>query len=192
MADMPSIDAWLREAKADPSFRACGMYMVHNGTVRETPKAEARGIETDGVQPGDKVTGMVFSYDEAKVAAAVEEARALPGIGYVRVWLNSGELAVGVQPGDKVTGMVFSYDEAKVAAAVEEARALPGIGYVRVWLNSGELAVGDDIMLVLIGGDIRPRVIDGLQHLVATIKNTSSPWATTSCSCSSAATFARA
>ncbi len=27
-------------------------------------------------------------------------------------------------------------------------------------------------MLVLIGGDIRPRVIDGLQHLVATIKNT--------------------
>ncbi len=120
MADMPSIDAWLREAKADPSFRACGMYLIHNGTVRETPKAEARGIETDGVQPGDKVTGMVFSYDEAKVAAAVEEAR-----------------------------------------------ALPGIGYVRVWLNSGELAVGDDIMLVLIGGDIRPRVIDGLQHLVS-------------------------
>lgn len=124
MADMPSIDAWLREAKADPSFRACGMYLVHNGTVRETPKAEARGIETDGVQPGDKVTSMHFSYDEDKVAAAVEEAR-----------------------------------------------TLPGIGYVRVWLNSGELAVGDDIMLMLIGGDIRPRVIDGLQHLVATIKN---------------------
>ena len=60
MADVPSIDAWLREAKADPSFRACGMYLVHNGIVRETPKAEARGIETDGVQPGDKVTGMVF------------------------------------------------------------------------------------------------------------------------------------
>lgn len=81
MADMPSIDAWLREAKADPSFRACGMYLVHNGTVRETPKAEARGIETDGVQPGDKVTSMHFSYDEDKVAAAVEEARTLPGIG---------------------------------------------------------------------------------------------------------------
>ena len=76
-----SIDAWLREAKADPSFRACGMYLVHNGTVRETPKAEARGIETDGVQPGDKVTSMHFSYDEDKVAAAVEEARTLPGIG---------------------------------------------------------------------------------------------------------------
>ena len=54
---------------------------------------------------------------------------------------------------------------------MEATRALPGIGYVRVWLNDGELAVGDDIMLVLIGGDIRPRVIDALQSLVGTIKN---------------------
>ena len=50
-------------------------------------------------------------------------------------------------------------------------RALPGIGYVRVWLASGELAVGDDIMLVLIGGDVRPHVVDALQALVGTIKN---------------------
>lgn len=121
---MPSIDTWLAEAKNDPSFRSCGMYLIHNGTVRETPKAEVRGIETDGVQPGGKVGSMVFSYDRAKVDAAVDEAR-----------------------------------------------RLPGIGYVRVWLNEGELAVGDDIMLVLIGGDIRPRVIDALQQLVGTIKN---------------------
>ena len=59
---MPSIDAWLAEAKADPSFRACGMYLVHNGTVRETPKAEVRGVETDGVRPGGKVDGMTFAY----------------------------------------------------------------------------------------------------------------------------------
>lgn len=124
MADMPSIDAWLREAKVDPSFRACGMYLIHNGTVRETPKAEVRGIETEGVKPGSKVGGMAFSYDEDKVAAAVASAR-----------------------------------------------ALPGIGYVRVWLNSGVLAVGDDIMLVLIGGDIRPRVVDALQELIDTIKH---------------------
>ena len=122
--NMPSIDAWLAEAKADPSFRACGMYLIHNGTVRETPKAEVRGVETDGVQPGGKVGSMVFSYDRAKVDAAIDEAR-----------------------------------------------RLPGIGYVRVWLNEGELSVGDDIMLVLIGGDIRPRVIDALQQLVGTIKN---------------------
>lgn len=121
---MPSIDAWLAEAKQDPGFARCGMYLVHNGTVRETPKAEARGVATDGVQPGNKVGGMVFGYDEALVASAVEMAR-----------------------------------------------AMPGIEYVRVWLNSGELALGDDIMLVLIGGDIRPHVVDALQALVGTLKD---------------------
>ena len=95
MATMPSIDEWLREAKQDPGFRNCGMYLVHNGTVRETPKAKARGIETDGVAAGEKVGGMHFDYDEQRVQAAVEEARALPGIEYVRVWLNRGELELG-------------------------------------------------------------------------------------------------
>jgi len=33
------------------------------------------------------------------------------------------------------------------------------------------LTVGDDIMRVLIGGDIRPHVIDGLNELVGRIKN---------------------
>ena len=47
---------------------------------------------------------------------------------------------------------------------------MPGIFYVRVWLNEGQLRVGDDIMYVLIGGDIRPRVLDALQFLVGKIK----------------------
>ena len=55
-------------------------------------------------------------------------------------------------------------------AAIAEAKALPGIFTVRVWLNEGELEVGDDIMLVLVGGDIRPHVIDALQSLVGEIK----------------------
>ena len=90
---MPSIDAWLREAKADSSAPACGMYLTHNGVVRATPKSEARGVETDGVAPGHKVGGMVFGFDAQKVQAAIEATRAMPGIGYVRVWLASGELA---------------------------------------------------------------------------------------------------
>ena len=121
---VPSMDAWLAEAKADESAAQCGMYLVHNGVVRETPKAEARGIATDGVQPGDKVGGLYFGYDQAKVDATIARTR-----------------------------------------------ELPGIFYVRVWLNEGELSVGDDIMYVLVGGDIRPRVIDALQSLVATLKN---------------------
>lgn len=120
----PSVDAWLREAKADPTAAECGMYLTHNGTVRVTPKSEARGVETNGVAPGKKVGGMLFSYDAAKVQATIESTL-----------------------------------------------AMPGIKYVRVWLADGQLAVGDDIMFVLIGGDVRPRVVDALQALVGTIKN---------------------
>ena len=67
--------------------------------------------------------------------------------------------------------MIFRYDAAKVDLAVQQARQMEGIYYIRVWLNEGELSVGDDIMFVLVGGDIRPHVIDALQALVGTIKN---------------------
>ena len=63
---MTSVDAWLREAKADSSAPACGMYLTHNGVVRSTPKAETRGVETDGVAPGHKVGGMLFGFDAAR------------------------------------------------------------------------------------------------------------------------------
>ena len=59
---MPSVDAWLREAKADVSAADCGMYLTHNGVVRATPKAEVRGVETDGVAPGHKVGGTKSKY----------------------------------------------------------------------------------------------------------------------------------
>ena len=72
---MPSVDAWLREAKADSSAPACGMYLTHNGVVRATPKSEVRGIETDGVAPGRRVGGMVFGFDAQKVQAARSEER---------------------------------------------------------------------------------------------------------------------
>ena len=118
--ESPSMDQWLKEAKADPSAAECGMYLVHNGTVRRSAKAKVRQ---------------------------------------------------GAEGTADVTGMLFRYDGEKVRQAVSEARKMPGIGYVRVWLNEGELTLGDDIMFVLVGGDIRPHVIDALQALVGTIKN---------------------
>lgn len=114
----PSADAWLKEAKQSENAANCGMFLIHNGTVRLTAKAQARNNEQSA----------------------------------------------------PVKGMLFSYDREKVAAAEKMAYSLPGVGYVRVWLNEGELSVGDDIMMVLVGGDIRPNVINALQTLVAEIK----------------------
>ena len=67
----PSVDAWLAEAKADGSAAGCGMYLIHNGTVRQTSRAAVR----EGAEDAPPVTGMLFSYDPEKVARAVEETR---------------------------------------------------------------------------------------------------------------------
>lgn len=115
----PSMDEWLKEAKADPKAAKVGMFLVHNGIVRETAKAKVRQ---------------------------------------------------GQQDAPEVKGMIFSYDEKMVGAAVADAYKMEGIYYIKTWLNEGQLEVGDDIMYVLIGGDIRPHVIDALQALVQKIK----------------------
>ena len=65
----------------------------------------------------------------------------------------------------------FSYDAKGLDEAIKDALTWDGIYYVRVWLNEGTCNVGDALMYVLIGGDIRPRVIDALQKLVGHIKN---------------------
>ena len=118
----PSMDQWLKEAKAHESAPKIGMYLTHNGTVRQTAKAKVR---------------------------------------------------YGAEDTKEVTGMLFSYDQEKVDAIIADTYAMEGIYYIRVWLNEGQLSMGDDIMYVLIGGDIRPRVIDALNYLVGRVKNES-------------------
>ena len=88
---IPSVDAWLRQAKADAGAANCGMFLIHNGVVRRSAKARVRQGDTAAAD----VTGMYFSYDRAKVDAAVAEAETSEGLACVRVWLNEGEPCVG-------------------------------------------------------------------------------------------------
>lgn len=87
----PSMDAWLKEAKADPKAAQCGMFLTHNGVVRVTPKRQVR----EGVEGLGEVAQVEFSYDAEGVAAAEKEALTWPGVHYVRTWLNEGALNVG-------------------------------------------------------------------------------------------------
>lgn len=116
----PSMDVWMKEAKAHASAPKIGMYLIHNGTVRQSAKALVR------------------------------------------------EDAESTRP---VCGMLFSYDAEKVNAAIADTYKMNGIYYIRAWLNEGRLDMGDDIMYILIGGDIRPHVVDSLNYLVGRIKD---------------------
>ncbi len=88
---LPSMDAWLAEAKASDAADQCGMFLVHNGVVRITPKKQVR----EGVEGLGEVAQIEFSYDAEGVDAAVADALTWPGVYYVKVWLNEGVLAVG-------------------------------------------------------------------------------------------------
>ncbi len=117
---VPSMDAWMREAKQHKSAPNIGMYLTHNGIVRQSAKAKVR-----------------YGQENTK----------------------------------NVVGMKFSYDAHKVEDVIAATYQMDGVYYIKVWLNEGQLQVGDDIMYVLIGGDIRPHVVDALQYLVGRIKN---------------------
>ena len=71
----PSIDAWLKEAKAHESAPKIGMYLTHNGIVRQTAKAKVR----QGEDVAD-VTGMLFSYDKEKVDDVIADTYKMEGI----------------------------------------------------------------------------------------------------------------
>ncbi|MDO4443095.1 MAG: molybdenum cofactor biosynthesis protein MoaE [Slackia sp.] len=95
----PSIDVWLEEAKLDPQADKVGMYLTHNGVVRITPKKQVRAASSEEALEAAAALGTVeavdFSYDAEGLARAVEDAKAWPGVYYVRVWLNEGTLSVG-------------------------------------------------------------------------------------------------
>jgi len=115
----PSVDAWIEEIRNNDSECNAGMFLIHNGVVRVTPKAQVR----EGVQ----------------------------GLGQVKA-------------------LTVSYDKVKADNAIRKALQMEGITNIKVWINEGKLNVGDDIMLVLVAGDIRPHVIDALQSLVGDLK----------------------
>ena len=116
----PSMDAWLLEAKRHESAPKIGMYLTHNGVVRQSARAKVRQ---------------------------------------------------GAEDTKPVTGMYFAYDREMVDGVIADTYKMEGIYYIKVWLNEGELTLGDDIMYVLVGGDIRPHVVDALQYLVGRIKS---------------------
>lgn len=73
-------------------------------------------------------------------------------------------------PSSPVSAMEFSRDADKVSEALSKARSMPGICYVNAWFNQGRLLPGEDLMVLLVGGDIRPHVMDCMNRLLDEIK----------------------
>jgi len=91
-----------------------------------------------------------------------------PGIGMYLV--HNGVVRGHSRTGDAVSALELEVDRRALDEAVSRALEHEGVIAVRVWVNEGHLGVGDDIMLVLVAGDIRDNVFPALQGLVGELK----------------------
>lgn len=75
--------------------------------------------------------------------------------------------------GRKVSGLNVKVDHDRLAAVVGKYRERPGILDIRVWINENkDLEVGDDVMCLVVAGDIRENVITTLETALNDIKST--------------------
>ena len=75
--------------------------------------------------------------------------------------------------GRAVRGLKVAVDYQKLAHIISEQKKIPGIVDIKVEIAADrDLAVGDDVMLLLVAGDIRENVIEVLADTLNLIKTT--------------------
>lgn len=73
--------------------------------------------------------------------------------------------------GARVSHLDVKMNEEAWNAILEDARKLKGIVGVEAQLFTGRRAVGEDLMIVVVGGDIRENVFPALEETVDRLKN---------------------
>jgi len=75
--------------------------------------------------------------------------------------------------GREVTGLTVQVDHARLQNIIEERKQDPGIIEILVEIQEDrKLSVGDDVMVLVVAGDIRENVIHTLQSTLDAIKST--------------------
>jgi len=104
-----------------------------------------RMIETIKAHPDFHKAGMIASH-----------------LGMVRSFSSDGKA---------VSGVDVVFDDEKINQIMGDIKSRPGIVDILIETNSGYLGVGDDILAVVIAGDIRDHVFPALIDAVNRIKS---------------------
>jgi len=72
--------------------------------------------------------------------------------------------------GGKVTGIHVRFDLDVISTIIHDTKQIAGIVEVLIEVNGGNLKVGDEVMAVVVGGDIRDNVFPALISAVNRIK----------------------
>lgn len=104
--------------------------------------------------------------------ALVDQVKRHPEFARVGMVLcHQGVVRGTARDGRPVRGLRVTVDRARLDQVVAEHKQRPGILEILVQINADQdLAVGDDVMLLVVAGDIRENVIAALSDTLNAIK----------------------
>jgi molybdopterin synthase catalytic subunit len=104
----------------------------------------------------------------------MQDIKSHPGFDSVGMVLcHNGVVRATSRDGRKVSGLKVAVDHQKLALILAEQQHRDGILDIRVEIaENRDLSVGDDVMLLLVAGDIRENVIAVLTETLNLIKST--------------------
>lgn len=107
------------------------------------------------------------------ISTLVEEIKNHPDYPKAGMILcHNGVVRETSREGESVTGLEIAVDHDRLKQVVEEQKARKGIIDILVWINEGKpLSVGDDVMFLVVAGDIRETVIAALTDTLNLIKS---------------------
>ncbi|MDJ0721426.1 MAG: molybdenum cofactor biosynthesis protein MoaE [Desulfobacterales bacterium] len=89
------------------------------------------------------------------------------------VLCHNGVVRATSRDGRRVSGLRVHVDRERLGAVLEAGRQRPGIVDVRVKIAADrDLTVGDDVMVLVVAGDVRENVIAVLEETLKAIKTT--------------------
>jgi molybdopterin synthase catalytic subunit len=106
-----------------------------------------------------------------KLIAKIKAHPAYDRVGMILC--HNGVVRGTSRDGRRVTGLRVAVDRERLARVLDKHRSRPGIVDIQVEIAADkDLAVGDDVMMLVVAGDIRENVIDALTDTLNAIKTT--------------------
>lgn len=104
----------------------------------------------------------------------ISKVKAHPAYDQVGMILcHNGVVRGTSRDGRRVTGLRVTVDQKRLVDVLAQQRARPGIVDIQVEIAADQdLCVGDDVMLLLVAGDIRENVIEVLTDTLNAVKTT--------------------
>ncbi len=101
----------------------------------------------------------------------IEEVKSNPRIDRAGMILCHNGIVRGFsRNGKEISKLSVKADRKALKKMIDEAKKKPGIVDIKVHINEGVLGIGDDILLVVVAGDIRENTFPVLIELVGKIK----------------------